>query len=799
MSDYLQTFMDETDEQLDDLVEVLLVLEREPESSDELNEAFRLIHSIKGAAGMMGFDNIAALTHHLESRFELLRSGLASLDESTMNLVLRCIDFLRDCIARLRASEPLGSAGELMEEVMALGAAAEQRPAEPVDVVEADEPLEAGVGVVEELPDVLGGYRLTVHFEAGLLLADLKARLILSRLEELGDIISTRPDSTALDTIESLTELHVALKSEESAAAIRSAANLDGVESVDLVGGSSVDVVSTSAATESGPPVEPASSSEAPSITAPEPGVEPVVESKREPVATTDESRAGGERTRSKGTETMRVDIDRLDSLLNLAGELVVNRARFVQVAREVRPAFREQNVVVRARELGASLRNTVERLERFASADVDLKRDIEELKAGVDIIEEQSELWDHGRRGFEQLNEAIEQLVRISDSVQQSVLDTRMVPVAPLFNRFKRVVRDLSAEKGKRVDLVIHGEKTELDKRMIDELGEPLVHLVRNAVDHGLEPPDVRLGAGKLEAGTITLLASQRGNNVFISIRDDGRGIDVARIKERLADRGLLSSSAIDELSDEQALDYIWHPGFSTAAELSDTSGRGVGMDAVRTRITELSGTIEVESRPEEGTTFTIRLPLTLAIISSLLVRVHNVIFSIPIEDVREIVSVRAADVVTVRNRQAIEVRDEFIPLIQITDVFDWNQVTDTGAAPARPGGLSSTVRPGGLSSTVRPGGLNSTVRPGGLNSTDLVDAVILHTGGRTMTLRVDELLGSQDIVIKSLSENFVQIHGLSGASLLGDGSVCLMLDVGAVMNLAASSKEKVAELDPR
>jgi two-component system chemotaxis sensor kinase CheA len=467
----------------------------------------------------------------------------------------------------------------------------------------------------------------------------------------------------------------------------------------------------------------------------------------------------------------MRVDIARLDSLLNLVGELVVNRARFVQIAGQVRPAFQKRNVVGRAREFGEAVRTTVEHLHSLTDTNGELKRDIEELEAGLDIIEEQSELWDQGRQGFAQIGEAIDQLVRISDSLQQSVLDTRMVPVAPLFTRFKRVVRDLSVEKGKKVHLSIRGEKTELDKRMIDELGEPLVHLVRNSIDHGLEPPDVRIARGKSEVGTISLEASQRGNNVFISIRDDGGGIDPARIKERLAARELLTPSAIDELTDDQALDYIWHPGFSTAHEISDISGRGVGMDAVRTRINELNATIDVDSVLEQGTTFTIRLPLTLAIISSLLVRIRDVIFSMPIEDVREIVNIPKADVVTVRARHAIDVRGEYIPLSDITDVFDWNQVLDAGA-------VSPATR---------------TVA-----ASDSVDAVLLKRGERTMALCVDELLGSQDIVIKSLSENFVQINGLSGASILGDGTVCLMLDVSTVMNLIASPKEKVPELDP-
>ena len=404
-----------------------------------------------------------------------------------------------------------------------------------------------------------------------------------------------------------------------------------------------------------------------------------------------------------------------------------------------------------------------------------ELTHDIEELKAGLAIIEEQNELWERGRKGFAQISEALDQLTRISDSLQQGVLDTRMVPVGPLFSRFKRVVRDLSAECGKKVNLSIRGEKTELDKRMIDELGDPLVHLVRNSIDHGLEPPDVRLARGKSEAGTVSLEASHSGNNVFITIRDDGGGIEVNNIKARIAERGLLDQTAIDELTDEQALDYIWHPGFSTAKEVSDISGRGVGMDAVRTRIGELNGAIEIESVPGQGATFTIRLPLTLAIINSLLTRVHSVIVSIPIDDVREIVKVSPTEVVTIHDRDSIDVRGEYIPLISITEIFDWNNIGAASTASSTPDQSADQS-----------------------SDSEYIDAVVLQVGDRIMALRVDELIGSQEIVIKSLSENFVHIRGLSGASILGDGTVCLMLDVSTAMDLAvARLREKERNRD--
>jgi two-component system chemotaxis sensor kinase CheA len=293
----------------------------------------------------------------------------------------------------------------------------------------------------------------------------------------------------------------------------------------------------------------------------------------------------------------------------------------------------------------------------------------------------------------------------------------------------------------------------------MIDELGDPLMHLVRNCVDHGLERTDKRISRGKPEVGTISLAASHSGNNIHIQVRDDGDGINIEKIKARLVEQGVLTTAALDELSDAQVADYIWHPGLSTATEITDISGRGVGMDAVKTRIQSLNGTIEVQSTLQEGTTFTIRLPLTLAIINSLLVRVHDVIFAIPIDDVREIVSVHPPDIVTIQGKQTFDVRGEFIPLVQIDDVFAWRELAsslDRGAA-----------------------------------DDGRVDVVILHAGSKTLGLRVAELLGSQDIVVKSLAENLAHVRGLSGASILGDGTVCLMLDVGAVLDMVMHPQE--------
>ncbi|MCP3903183.1 MAG: chemotaxis protein CheA [Planctomycetes bacterium] len=763
MSQYLQIFMDETDEQLEALTEVLLVLENEPDSTAHLNEAFRLMHSIKGSAGMMGLDSIAILAHHLESRFERFRSGSEHLGEPTMNLVLRCIDFLRDCIRRLRSGQKLGSAGALLVELSEHSdepsATSTDEPVEARAAAAADEPAPLTALVADGADEAANGRRLVVHFEPGLPLVDLKARLILSRLSNIGNVLAHRPTAEELDTIEDLAQLEIIVATNEGSDALRSAADVDGVSAIELPGGHLERITEPAGATDREQSEQ--SVSEPASVSATVSASEPVSEpasvsatvSASEPVSEpVSASEPASEPTpKAKITETMRVDIERLDGLMNLAGELVVNRSRFVQVAELVAPVFGRRNVASRTRDFSESLRRTIEHLESATNGE--WTTDVEELKSGLALLEEQARVWDTGRRGFAQIGEAVDQLTRISDSLQQNVLDTRMVPVAPLFNRFKRVVRDLARERGRKVDLVIRGEKTELDKRMIDELGDPLVHLVRNSIDHGMEGPDLRRERGKDETGTIVLEANHSGNNVFIHVRDDGGGIDAERIRARIAERGLLTADAARARTDQQALEYIWHAGFSTAAEITDISGRGVGMDAVKTRITELNGQVDVDSAPGQGTTFTIRLPLTLAIINSLLIRARAIVFAMPISDVREIVAVNPGDVVAVHGKQTIDVRGEFIPLVGIDEIFDW-QDFDSDPPP--------------------------------LSDDGNLHAVILQAGERTMGLRVDELIGSQDIVIKSLSQNFVHIRGLSGASILGDGSVCLMLDVPTLMELA-------------
>ena len=777
MAEYVQMFVDETSEQLDDLVEVLLVLETKPDSPTHLNESFRLIHSIKGAAAMMGLDSITLLTHHLENHFEHLRSGIKTLDRSMMNLILKCVDFLRNAVDMLREGRPLASAPELIEQLsqfaeipLARSVATADEMAGPF--VEPNQPSSDGqqaIDAIAALRSVNVQKRIIVYLDRTIELPELKAELIIARLSDLAVIGRTSPDIDELGSLSELRTLQVWLETTKQDVDLRAAVDIVGVDLIEI------DDVCDEPIVEPLNVHAPHSAAVELSSIATEPLENTIVQeplacleevSSSEPPQRSSPSTSNQEMvtqapdTSSKVVETLRVDIQRLDRLMNLAGELVVNRARFVQLASQMTDTFKKSGLISQLRDLCELLRAPTTSIaltqeERIRAVDDRYS----EIRSTVAALEEQLHTLERGRRSFIQLNEAIDQFSRVSDGLQRGVLDTRMVPVGPLFNRFKRTVRDISSELGKKVNFIIRGESTELDKRMIDELGDPLVHLVRNAIDHGLESESVRRSRAKPEEGTLTLEAAHSGNNVLITISDDGGGINTEKVKRRAIERGLVSTTEADMMSDYEIAQFVWAPGFSTAEVVSDISGRGVGMDIVKTRISELNGTIEVDSTLGKGTRFVIRLPLTLAIIRSLLFQLQQGTFAAPIENVREIVSVRDRDIISVHGRDSIEVRGEFIPLVRIEDVFDWHETKYSNATETK---IESE------------------------SNGDTSSVLILTSSAKSMGLVVSALRGCQDIVVKSLDDNFTHIRGVAGASILGDGSVCLLLDVVSCLELA-------------
>jgi len=746
MAQYLQVYLDESEEELEELVEAILTLEKDPRHADSLNRAFRMLHSLKGSSGMLGFEVVGNFAHELEDRFERYRSGLAILDRETTTLFLKCIDYFRAFLNRLRSSDHTQSdPASFLEQLRSL----EHRGSEKPTTAQSSTPPSPAM-------TLSGGVNVIVRFRQGLQLADLKARLIVARLSSIGEIVSCEPAIDDVHSFDDLSIFSLTLLTDRNLDEVRKIANVDGVESVDIQGRELTTNLLSHAVAEA--VVEPLPPPTASLVEQPLAPAEPIVTAE---AISTRKLEAEPAEEKLQSSETLRVDIGRLDHLMNLTGELVVANARFSQISNAMTPLIQQSSHFKKSKELADRLRQRFDSL-RQQLAETDGVEDMlshvaMDLDEDLNDLDRHAELWSEGHHHFAEIRDAVDQLTRVSKNLQRGVLNTRMVPIGPLFNRFKRVVRDLSVGRGKQVQLVIQGEKTELDKRMIDALGDPLLHLVRNSIDHGLETPEQRRAAGKSEGGTVTLSAAHRGNSVWITVRDDGAGINIQKILKRIVERGLATAAQAADMTEPQAIGYIWHPGFSTAEAVTEISGRGVGMDIVHNAISELSGTIDVASLPGSGTTFTIRLPLTLAIIHSLIMRFRDGYFSIPIDEVREIVSVPRSQVHKVHRYTTIDVRGELIPLVSMKGVFEWN------SGPKEKDLLVTN------------------------SGTEKVNVVVIHSRSKTLGLTVDALVGRADLVIKSLSDNFQPMRGLSGASILGDGDVCLMLDSAALVDLAA------------
>ena len=815
-------YLDETDEHIAGLNDALLRLEHDPADAKALQEAFRFFHSIKGASVVMGFVPVNRLTHHLESLYDQLRSKKRTLDRVTLDLTFRCLDELRDYHRDLRAKgesavDLSGSIARVIEHLDATtrepaGAGAmtaqdlpgpalpvpESKPgSKPLTSVAPPAPVESPASP-EARPwlEESAAIAVVVTFQPNLPLADMKARLVLNRLSGKARILSTTPPVEQLDEIESITRFTVLLTTDADSAELHALADVEGVAGIriETVDPSAPVGRGARAASDPKPALAAADDRARATVALTEKGgarqaemAESTLAEKpehapqaaavgtnapgTEPAAAKPKSASG----KSRIAETIRVDSDRLDHLMNLAGELVITKARFVAISAGLDKLFRSSN----AHTLTSDTRERLESIGRGLEGLFDGKNTssgtsaerwsvhVRRLRDNFRSIQDELDVIRVAREQLKALSEAIHSLGRVSDGLQKGVLDTRMVPIGPLFERFRRVIRDLSHASGKEVVLQIDGEKTELDKRMIDELSDPLIHMVRNAVDHGLETPEDRERAGKPRPGTVALLASHRGNSVVITVSDDGHGIDCERIRQKIVSNGLLSKAEARELSDRDLIAYIWHPGLSTALTITEVSGRGVGMDIVKSRIENLNGTVDVRSVLGQGTTFTIRLPLTLAILSSLLVRIYDEIYAISLDHIDEIVEIRTSQIYRVQGRPTIEIRKKMIALVALQDVFRW-------------GGKDHPSARNGAPASARPG------EPA-LEPADKRTVVIVQNGETTMGLLVDELIGMQEVVLKSLEKNFHAIKGLSGASILGDGRVSLILDLDTVIDMVA------------
>lgn len=676
---YMGMFLEESREHLQTLNSCLLELEHSPEDPDVLNEIFRSAHTIKGMSATMGFTEIAELTHEMENVLDLLRKNQLKANEDIVDTIFKCVDTLEQMVENISS----GSANnidvtELVAKLVAIAKGESIPTAPPQEEAKEKEPVVSEV--VVELNDTettiikkamesgLQVFDIKVSLSPNCLLKSARVYMVMNALDEIGDVLKSIPSSEDLEqeNFESSFELIVATATEQARVQqlLSSISEITEVivESLELPKSEAKAVVA-----EDNKKMQEASSAKRSQ------------EKTKAPIAP---SSSGSIDKKLKSGQSVRVDIEKLDSLLNLVGELVINKTRLEQI--------------------GITHRLT-------------------------------------------ELVETIEQMDRVTTDLQSVVMKVRMVPVGQVFNRFPRMVRDLSRELNKEINLTIEGEETELDRTVIDEIGDPLVHLIRNSLDHGIEHPDERLAKGKEPTGEVRLIARHEGNNVIIMVEDDGKGINPEIIKSKAVEKGLITQEDADKMEDNEAVRLVFLAGFSTADVITDVSGRGVGMDVVKNKIESLGGLIDVETKLDEGSKFKIRLPLTLAIIQALLVKVQEEIYAIPLGSIDSTINITTDNIKTIQNREVILLRGQIIPIIRLNDVLHVPKVEES-------------------------------------NDKDLF-VVVVHMGDQKAGIIVDNLIGQQEIVIKTLGKLLAGIKVIAGATILGNGQVALILDVGTLM----------------
>lgn len=731
---YLGIFIDETDLSLDAFTEAL-ILDNGPLDRAGVDTLMIISHRIKGSAASVGLNRAAKLAHCMEDLLQerLEQGAQISISTETIDVLLRCADALRRYVDGLKLGAPdttrfSGAYYALLD----LQLETPSRTAvQAVTASAASGPRRTACEDLSEARRCAGGATTgfvgCVRFQADFPLIGLKARLAYERLARLGDVFYCEPAAETLENQDKLESLRFGIATTVPRDDIAKQLRVVGVTAVEVE-----------------PLAESAKSPETP------------VESSNSaaPPSTPVDAKSNDNRP----AETLRVDIERLDQLMCLAGQLVINKARFVRIGEGLKQTAGNKRLQHRLGDVFNQLERLDGAFEQSAAcpgpADLPLLRNqVRLIQRDLDVLRVELERLASARSTINDLFDAVHQLDRVAEGIQRTVMDTRMVPIGPLFGRFRRVVRDITRGNGKDIRLEIHGEKTELDKRMIDELGDPLIHMVRNSADHGVESPQARVEAGKPAQGAITLNAFHRGNRIVIQVIDDGKGLDADRIRKKALERELVAPADLERMTLNQIYNLIWEPGFSTAETVTEISGRGMGMDIVKSKIEELNGTVEVDSVPGQGATFTIKLPLTMAILPSLMAEIAGGVFAFPIESVVEIVRFGADKINTIQGAPTATVRGRVISVVRLDELFTWNEEY-AGAPPT---------------------------------ASNDVTVVILGSEGRELGLRVDRLIGEEDIVIKSLADNYRHVQGIAGASILGDGRVALILDIAGLVDAAS------------
>lgn len=693
LSQYLDLFLQEADEQLEVLEQETLKLEQEP-TKERLDAIFRAAHTLKGSSRAMGFSNFADITHEMENLLDELRAGRKVVTTPVADALLACLDVLKDLKDSISAGN--GDGGDYKELIQTLkdlsavgsGAKNEAPAAAPAPTAGLEPPtlpddIHAALhDAAEQQPVFLTSFKL--HPDCVMKFA--RAFMAINQILDGGELLHTVPSREDIEEERFEQVFHLYFSHERTLAEVRQ--RMSGIGEVDAY---TVEPWTETTGVASATPSSEASAaaqSEAPETNAVEATADEAKPASEPAVATpTAAAGSGNGAKRTETGQTVRVDVARLDELMNLVGELVIDRTRLSQI--------------------GAGLAAVYPRDENI-----------------------------------EALAETVGHINRITSDLQDQIMKARMLPIETVFNRFPRVVRDLAQKCGKQVNLDLSGGETELDRSVIEVIGDPLLHILRNCVDHGVETPEERVAAGKPATGTIKLSARHQENHIVIEISDDGKGIDTEKVKAKAVEKGTLTKDQADKMTEKEALNLIFASGLSTAAKISDISGRGVGMDIVRSNIQKLGGLIDLESTVGVGSRFMLKLPLTLAIIRGLLIKVSGVVYVVPLGSVIETMNIKHSEIQKVKGSEAVMIRGQTVPIVRLRKVFSTREFTPESDA-------------------------------------DHSYIVVVGLAEQRIALVVDSLVGEQEVVIKSLSRYCGDVSGISGATILGNGNVALIMDV--------------------
>ncbi|MFD2671082.1 chemotaxis protein CheA [Marinicrinis sediminis] len=695
MAELKHMFLEEFDEQLQLMDEQVLSLERGEEPGEAVRTLFRAAHTVKGSSAVMGYEEIKELTHTMEHVLDKVRSNQLTVTDSLTNLLFECTDGLHTLKKQVEQGvEEYLSIAQLVSKLQSFiqPASSAQEPTSPSSSVQSSDPVRKGADEdVADSMESIGGsgtayhrglsldeqlkiqeyeqrgwhvYVIELHVKSDCLMKEARMQIIYNEMAASGEWVLTHPAMDELLTMEESVgnELVGLYACEGTAASIQT--KLQTMTDVDTVKVNRVEGIELGS-------------------------IERKEAASKETSSASISGSAGGMSVHKK--QTIRVDVDRLENLMNLVGELVIDQTRLQQVEHTLNQRYRNDDSIV-------------------------------------------------------QLEQISDHFSRVIEDLQDQVTKVRMLPIDQLFNRFPRMIRDLSKKLDKEVEVVLLGGETELDRTVIEEISDPLIHLIRNALDHGLELPAQRVAAGKSAQGRLTIRASQEENQVVIVVEDDGKGIDPDRIRQSAVQKGVISEQEAEGLSERESIQLIFRPGFSTSAELSDVSGRGVGMDIVKSHIEKLNGIIDIASTVGQGTKFKIKLPLTLAIIPGLMVKLVDRKYVVPMNHVMESVRVAADEIQWLQGQPVIHIREEIYPLISLHQHFGIDEPVQTKTHKS---------------------------------------IVILGMAEKRVALVVDELIGNQDIVVKSLGRYVGDVPCISGATILGDGQVALILEVSGIFKI--------------